>query len=62
MREYEYLNDRYIKNRTKVDVISGLLMAQAICSRKLIESHDQRILDIMGTIADTIEDIKDNDD
>lgn len=62
MREYEYLNDRYIKNRTKVDVISGLLMAQAICGRKLIEGHDQRILDIMGTIVSTIEDIKDNDD
>lgn len=62
LKAYNYLNERYVKNKSKIDVISGLLMVQAMCSRMLIEGHDQKILDLMGNIATAIENIKDSDD
>jgi hypothetical protein len=62
VKEYNYLNERYAKDRTKVDVISGMVMVQAMCSRMLIEGHDSKILELMGNIATAIENIKDSDD
>ena len=58
MKEYEFLIDKYAKDKSKVDIIGGLLIAQAICSRKLIEGHNQGILDVMGNIIEAIENIK----
>lgn len=52
------LIELFAKENQKQDVISGLLIAQALCSRKLIEGHDQKILDIMGDIVSMIEEIK----
>lgn len=52
------LLERYAKDQDKISMINGLLIAQALCARKLIEGHDEKILDIMGAIAATIEQIK----
>ena len=52
------LLELYAKDQDKISTINGLLIAQALCARKLIEGHDIKILDIMGAIAATIEEIK----
>jgi hypothetical protein len=58
MDDYEYLSEKFAKDRTKIDVINGLLMAQVICSRKLIEGHNEGILDVMNSIVRAIEVVK----
>lgn len=58
MNDYEYLYEKFAKDRTKIDVINGLLMVQVMCSRKLIEGHNEGILDIMDSISKAIETIK----
>lgn len=59
MNDYEYLCEKFAKDRTKIDVINGLLMAQVMCSRKLIEGHNEGVLDIMKSISEAIETVKD---
>jgi hypothetical protein len=54
----EELLRKYVEAETKIATINGLLIAQAICSRKLKEVYSRDILDIMGVIAASIEDIK----
>jgi hypothetical protein len=52
------LIEKYVEDETKIATINGLLMAQAICSRKLQDVYSRDILDIMRVIALSIEDIK----
>ena len=59
MKDYNFLNEKYA-GVDKICTINGLLMAQAICSRKLIEGHNEGILEVMGNIAKAIESIKDD--
>lgn len=56
--EYTKLIELIAKDSRKIDVINGLIIAQALCARKLIEGHDQKVLDIMGDIVSVIEEIK----
>ena len=58
---YNYLNEKYVSESNKVHVINGLLMAQTICARSLIEHHSTDILKLMGTISEVIENIKNGD-
>jgi hypothetical protein len=54
----EKLLEKYVENETKIATINGLLIAEAMCARKLQEVYSRDILDIMGDIAAAIEDIK----
>ncbi len=55
---YNKLNELFVKNRTGTDVISGLLMAQAMAHRMLLEKHSKEILELMGNISKAIEKIQ----
>ena len=59
--DYKFLNDRYVTSNSKVDVINGLLIAQAICGRVLIEGHSEQVLEVMGNIVKAIESIKNSE-
>jgi hypothetical protein len=58
MEEYNFLNDKYVEANTKMATINGLLMVQSMCARKLMEGHNQGILDIMESITIAIEKIR----
>ncbi len=59
--DYEYLMNKYRTEESKVATINGLLIAQALCSRKLMDVHSRDILDIMGEISNTIDKIKEGE-
>lgn len=59
-KEYNFLNEKFVKEKSKMDVISGMLMVQAMCARKLMEGHNDGILELMGNISNAIEHIKDD--
>lgn len=59
MTTYNKLNDKFADTTDRIGIINGLLMAQAMCARKLLECNDQSILDIMGNIVKAIESLKD---
>lgn len=56
------LFEKYAKSLDSQNVISGLLIAQAICNRKLIESFDNNchsvVLSIIQEIVESIEFIR----
>lgn len=54
------LFEKYVSNtNTSIDVINGLLIAQAICARRVIDrTSDNVVLDIMGDIVTAIETIQ----
>lgn len=56
--EYNFLNERYAKENTKVCTINGLMMAMAMCQRILIERYSEDILRLMGNISTAIEKIE----
>jgi len=58
MNDLEYLSGKFAKDRSKIDVINGLLIAQVLCSRKLIEGHNEGVLDIMDQIHKAIETVR----
>ena len=55
---YNKLNELFVKNRTRTDVISGLLMAQAMAQRMLLEKHSKEILELMDHISKAIDKIQ----
>jgi hypothetical protein len=56
--DYKFLAERYASNQSKIDVINGLLIAQAICGRVLIQGHSEQVLEVMGSIVKAIESVK----
>ncbi len=52
------LLEKYMETETKLATINGLVMAQAICSRKLHEVYSKEILEVMGEISQLIDKIK----
>ena len=54
----EKLLEKYVENETKIATINGLLLAEVICARKLHEVYSREILDVMGSITEAIEGIK----
>ena len=56
------LNDKYVDSANKVCTINGLLIAQAICSRILMERYSTEVLEIMKRISTAIDNIKDSNE
>ena len=58
MTEYNKLNEKFVQTRSKADIIQGLMMAQAMAARMLIETNSSDILNLMGNISKAIENLK----
>lgn len=56
--EYNKLNEKYLDNANAVCTINGLLMAQAMCSRMLLETYSSEIIELMKRISIAIDNIK----
>lgn len=56
--DYNYLNEKYLDSANAVCTINGLLMAQAMCSRMLLETYSPEVIEIMKRISVAIDNIK----